>query len=78
MDARQGQHRRTPGEIDALAEAHIDVAEYGLTSHVAFPSLYEHVGSHNLRLQTRLLLLRLLLLLPLLLLIILIKYRYYY
>ena len=70
----RGQHRRTPVEIDALPEAHIHVAEDGFTLRVAFRSLYEHVGSHNLRLQTihRVLLL-LLLLLPLLLLIILIN-----
>ena len=55
-------------EIDALAEAHIHVAQDGLTLRVAFSSLYEHVGNRNLRLQTRdiLLLLLLLLLLPLL------------
>ena len=46
------QHRCAPGEIDALAEAHIHVAEDDLTLHVAFPSLYEHVGNRNLRLQT--------------------------
>ena len=49
----RGQHRRTPAEIDALTEAHLHVAEDGLTLHVAFPSLNEHVGSHNIRLQTR-------------------------
>ena len=48
----RGQHRSTPGEIDALAEAHINVAKDGLALHVAFPSLYEHVGNRNLRLQT--------------------------
>ena len=35
----RGQHRSTPGEIDALAEAHIHGAEDGLALHVAFPSL---------------------------------------
>ena len=49
----RGQHRCTPGEIDALAEAHMHVTEDGQTLHVAFPSLYEHVGNRNLRLQTR-------------------------
>ena len=34
-----GQHRSTPGEIDALAEAHIHVPEDSLALHVAFPSL---------------------------------------
>ena len=47
------QHRCTPGEIDALAEAHINVAKDGLALHVAFPSLYEHVGNRDVRLQTR-------------------------
>ena len=48
-----GQHRCTPGEIDALAEAYIHAAEDGLALHVAFPSLYEHVGNRDVRLQTR-------------------------
>ena len=46
------EHRCIPGEIDALAEAHINVAEDGLTLHVAFPSLYEHVGNRNRGLRT--------------------------
>ena len=53
MDARQGQHRRTPGEIDALANAHVHGAEDSLILHVAFPSIYKHAANRNLRLQTR-------------------------
>ena len=65
------QHRCTPGEIDALAEAHINVAKDGLALHVAFPSLYEHVGNRNYGCRLGIvLLLLLLLLLPLPLMVI--------